>query len=161
MVSDAYKVWVEYFNLVETSQGNNGKYEYHTSTASKSAEQAARIAGVFTLLSHDDPKVIDLDAMQKGIKITYWFLDKSLKLGGHLSTSRSQNDADKLLEWFKDLEQDDSEPLKVGDLLKFGPRPVREKKRRDEAIEILVNLGWIQIRQWRKSRIILLHPSIR
>ena len=116
---------------------------------------------MFTLLSHEDPKVIDLDAMQKGIKIAHWFLDESLKLGGHLSTSRSQNDADKLLEWFKDLEQDDSEPLKVGDLLKFGPRPVREKKRRDEAIEILVNLGWIQIRQWRKSRIILLHPSIR
>ena len=159
--SDAYKAWVEYFNLVETEQGKNGKYEYHTSTASKSAEQAARIAGVFTLFTHDDPKVIDLDAMRKGIKIAHWFLDESLKLGGQLSTSRSQNDADKLLEWFKDLENDDSEPLKLGDLLKFGPRPIREKKRRDEAIEILVNLGWIQIRKWKKSNIILLHPSLQ
>ena len=159
--STAYKVWVEYFNSIEIQQGKEGKYEYHTSTASKSAEQAARIAGVFTLLTHDNPKDIDLDAMRKGIKIAEWFLNESLKLGGQLSTTRSQNDADKLLEWFKDLENDDSEPLKVGNLLKFGPRPIREKKRRDEAIEILVNLGWIQIRKWKKSNIILLHPSIR
>ena len=142
-------------------QGKEGKYEYHTSIASKCAEQAARIAGVFTLLTHDNPKDIDLDAMRKGIKIAEWFLNESLKLGGQLSTTRSQNDADKLLEWFKDLENDDSEPLKLGDLLKFGPRPIREKIRRDEAIEILVNLGWIQIRKWKKSNIILLHPSIR
>ena len=51
-------------------------------------------------------------------------------------------------------------PLKVSDLLKFGPRPIRKKKERDDAVKILADLGWIQVRKWRNSKIILLHPSI-
>ena len=45
----AHKEWVEYFNFVEAAQGQDGPYEYNTAVASKSAEQAARMAGVFTL----------------------------------------------------------------------------------------------------------------
>ena len=63
---EAHKVWVKYFNFVEEAQGKGRPYEYHTAAASKSAEQAARIAAVFTLLSKDDPKEVDLLAMQRG-----------------------------------------------------------------------------------------------
>ena len=157
---DAHRVWVEYFNFVEEAQGKEGPYEYHTAAASKSAEQASRIAGVFTLLSEDDPKEVGLEAMQQGITIAQWFLNESLRLSGHLSISKSQQNAASLLEWLKELEIDNEAPLKVRDLLNFGPRPIRKKKERDDALKILADLGWIQIRKWRNSKIILLHPSI-
>ena len=158
---DAHRYWVEYFNFVEAAQGKNGPYEYHTAAASKSAEQAARISGVFTLFSEDNPKEVGIEAMQQGITIAQWFLDESLRLNGHLTTSRGQRHAEILLEWLKELELDDEKPLKVGELLQIGPRPIRKKKERDEAVKVHSELGWIQVLKWRNSRIILLHPSIR
>ena len=68
--------------------------------------------------------------------------------------------AEMLLEWLRELELDDENPLKVGDILQIGPRPIRRKKERDEAIKVLSGLGWIQVVKWKNRRIILLHPSI-
>ena len=65
-----------------------------------------------------------------------------------------------LLEWLRELELDDENPLKEGDILQIGPRPIRRKKERDEAIKVLSELGWIQVVKWKNRRIILLHPSI-
>ena len=48
----------------------------------------------------------------------------------------------------------------MGDILQIGPRPIRRKKERDEAIKVLSELGWIQVAKWKNRRIILLHPSI-
>ena len=157
---DAHRYWVEYFNFVEAAQGKNGPYEYHTAAASKSAEQAARISGVFTLFSEDNPKEVGIEAIQQGIKIAKWFLDESLRLSGHLTISRVHSHAEMLLEWLRELELDDENPLKVGDILQIGPRPIRRKKERDEAIKVLSELGWIQVAKWKNRRIILLHPSI-
>ena len=157
---EARRIWVEYFNFVEIAQGKDGPYEYHTAAASKSAEQAARIAGVLTLINLDDPNEVGLVDIERGIKIAQWFLDESLRLSGHLSISKSQQNAASLLEWLRELEIDNEAPLKVGDLLKFGPRPIRKKRDRDDAVKILADLGWIQVRKWRNSKIILLHPFI-
>ena len=118
----------------------------------------ARISGVFTLLSEDDPKEVGMEAIQQGIKIAKWFLDESLRLSGHLTISRVQIHAEMLLEWLRELEPDDEKPLKVRDILQIGPRPIRRKKKRDEAIRVLSELGWIQVVKWKNSRIILLHP---
>ena len=152
---------MEYFNLVEEAQGRGGPYEYNTAAASKSAEQAARIAAAFTLFNEDEALEVGLEAMKQGISIAKWFLDESLRLTSHLTTTNAQRHGVILLEWLKKLEIDNEAPLKVGDLLKFGPRPIRKKIDRDDAVKMLADLGWIQVRKWRNSKIILLHPSIR
>ena len=77
--------------------------------------------------------------IQRGIKIAQWFLDESLRLSGHLSISKSQQNAASLLEWLRELEIDNEAPLKVSDLLKFSPRPIRKKKERDDAVKILAD----------------------
>jgi putative DNA primase/helicase len=158
---DAHRIWVEYFNLVEEAQGRGGPYEYNTAAASKSAEQAARIAAVFTLFNEEEVLEVGLEAMKQGISIAKWFLDESLRLTSHLTTTNAQRHGLILLEWLKKLEIDNEAPLKVGDLLKFGPRPIRKKTDRDDAVKMLAELGWIQVRKWRNSKIILLHPSIK
>jgi putative DNA primase/helicase len=140
--SEAQKEWVDFFNIIEAAQGSEGDYEFHTATASKIAEQAARIAGVFTLFGNENPKEIDVKTMKMGIDVAKWFLEESL-------------------DWLKKLKQDDKEPLKLSDLLQIGPRCIRSKKERDAAVEILCNYGWIQIRNCKNRKVILLHPSIK
>ena len=101
-----------------------------------------------------------MEVIQQGIKIAKWFLDESLRLSGHLTISRVQIHAEMLLEWLRELEPDDEKPLKVRDILQIGPRPIRKKKERDDAVKVLSELGWIQVVKWKNCSIILLHPSI-
>ena len=159
--SEAQKEWVDFFNIIEAAQGSEGDYEFHTATASKIAEQAARIAGVFTLFGNENPKEIDVKTMKMGIDVAKWFLEESLGLKGEMATSKVQRNAANLLDWLKKLKQDDKEPLKLSDLLQIGPRCIRSKKERDAAVEILCNYGWIQIRNCKNRKVILLHPSIK
>ena len=161
MSSEAQKVWVDYFNFIEAAQGKEGPYEYNTAAASKIAEQAARIAGVFTLFGNENPKEIDVYTMKMGIDVAQWFLEESLGLAGEMGISQVQRNAANLLDWLKKLEQDDEEPLKLSDLLQIGPRCIRSKKERDAAVEILCTYGWIQIRNWKNRKVILLHPLIK
>ena len=158
---DAHRIWVEYFNLVEEAQGKGGPYEYNTAAASKSAEQAARIAAVFTLFNEEEALEVGLEAMKQGISIAKWFLDESLRLTSHLTTTNAQRNGEILLEWLKKHNAEDEKPLRVGELLQKAPRPIRKKIVRDDAVKMLADLGWIQVRKWRNSEVILLHPSIR
>ena len=158
---DAYSIWVDYFNFVEVAQGKYGLYEYNTAAASKSAEQAARIAAVFTLFNEDEALEVGLEAMKQGISIAKWFLDESLRLTSHLTTTNAQRNGEILLEWLKKHNAEDEKPLRVGELLQKAPRPIRKKTVRDDAVKLLADLGWIQVRKWRNSEVILLHPSIR
>ena len=72
-----------------------------------------------------------------------------------------QRHAEMLLECLRELDPDDENPLKVGDILQIGPRPIRRKKERDEAIRVLSELGWIQVVKWKNLRIIFVPPPDR
>ena len=102
-----------------------------------------------------------LEAMKQGISIAKWFLDESLRLTSHLTTTNAQRNGEILLEWLKKHNAEDEKPLRVGELLQKAPRPIRKKTVRDDAVKMLADLGWIQVRKWRNSEVILLHPSIR
>ena len=128
---------MEYFNYVEVAQGIDGDYEFHTATASKSAEQAVRIAGVITIFGNEKPKQINLESMKMGIEIAQWYLEESLMLDGEMSISESHRNASKLLDWLKNYEQDNEAPLKLSDLLQIGPRCIRTKQERDAAVDTL------------------------
>ena len=52
-------------------------------------------------MSEDHAVEVGLEEMQQGITIAQWFLDESLRLNGHLTTSRDQRHAEILLEWLK------------------------------------------------------------
>ena len=76
-------------------------------------------------------------------------LDKSYSTGCRIS--RVQRHAEMLLEWLRELKPDNENSLKVGDILQIGPRPLRRKKERDEAIKVLSELGWIQVIKWKSQ----------
>ena len=65
---------------VEREQLKGGAYETITSTASKSAEQAARLASVLTLFRDFDALSIDASAMQHGIELARYYLDEAKRL---------------------------------------------------------------------------------
>ena len=159
--SKAHQVWVDYFNFVEAAQGKEGPYEHHTAAASKIAEQAARIAGVYALFGKNEIEEVGAHDMEMAIHVASWFLDESLRLSAQMGMTKAHLNASLLLEWLKNLKEDGHDPLKMSDLLQLGPRVIRTVDARKDAVNILVKHGWIQVKSWHNKLMILRHPSIR
>ncbi len=157
---EAHKIWVDYFNTTEKAQATGCNYEDHTATASKSAEQAVRIASIFTLFGNDDAVRVEAEEMHSAIGVAEWFLNESLKLKSELTMPKSRLNSILLLEWINSYD-DRYSPLKLSDLLRIGPNRLRNIKLRDETIKSLIKHGWIQVKKWQNVNIILKHPKMR
>ena len=156
---NAHEIWVEYFDKIERSQAKDGKYENHTAAASKSAEQAARIAAVFTLFGNHQAERVETVEMERGIRIAEWFLDESMKLSTTINTPKSYQDAETLLAWLKIRQKSSNQPITPGEVLQQGPNSLRGKNRRDEALEILSDKGWARLIKSDSKSYIELHPN--
>lgn len=65
---------IDFANEVERQQGRDGDLAHITGFASKAAEQAARIAGVFTLLIESSSSVVNQPVMLGAIHSMTWYL---------------------------------------------------------------------------------------
>ena len=158
---EAHELWVCYYNHIEKAQAKGGDYEDHTAAASKSAEQAARIAGVYALFGKNEIEEVGAHDMEMAIHVASWYLDESMRLSAQMGMTKAYINATRLLEWLKSQKEDDHEPLKLSDLLQLGPRVIRTVDARKDAVNILVKHGWIQVKSWHNKLMILRHPSIR
>ena len=157
---NAHEIWVEYFDKIERSQAKDGKYENHTAAASKSAEQAARIAAVFTLFGNHQAERVETVEMERGIRIAEWFLDESMKLSTTINTPKSNQDAEKILKWLKIRQKSSDQPITPRELSQDGPNSLRGKSKRDEVLKILSDKGWVKVIKSDNKNYIQLHPYL-
>ena len=157
---NAHEIWVEYFDKIERSQAKDGKYENHTAAASKSAEQAARIAAVFTLFGNHQAERVETVEMERGIRIAEWFLDESMKLSTTINTPKSNQDAERILEWLKIRQKSSNQPITPRELSQDGPNSLRGKTKRDEVLKILSDKGWVKVIKSDNKNYIQLHPYL-
>ena len=95
------EAWIpleEYYRTVEEGQRADGDYCEVRSFASKSLEQACRIAAV--LQKVDDPAAtsIDLDHARSGIVVAEWFLNEISRMTAHTSANSKEFKAQILLD---------------------------------------------------------------
>ena len=65
--SEAERLWIEYYNEIEEKQKWGAPYYDLRDVASKSAEQACRLAGVLTLITDPQLRTIGAEAMVDGL----------------------------------------------------------------------------------------------
>lgn len=128
-------------DAIEAAQGPRGDLAHITGTASKSAEQAARIAGVLTLWRNlDAPEVIAED-MADAIDLTQHYLTEASRLANAASVSAEIEKAESLLRW---LSEDWPEPeVMVRDVVRLGPGSLRESPKARGALILLQGHGWL------------------
>ena len=126
--------WVAFHNHVEELQRPGGDLYPITGFASKTAEHAARIAGVITAFENSDATVIELEAMQGGIAIAEYYLGEALRLF-HASTD------DPLLilaeECFRYGMEKTGGVIGLRNLYQFGPNAVRNNAKAKEIMRVL------------------------
>lgn len=131
-----------YYNETEAGQAPGGPLEMVRGHASKTAEQAARIAGVLTLFQDTGRTEVCGNAMDCGIKLARFYLSEAVRLAGEAVVSDAVAKAEALRKWMLSLAW--GKPwLTVRDVTRLGPNRLRESPEALKAIAMLVDHGWL------------------
>jgi putative DNA primase/helicase len=144
---EARAEWIAYHDSVEMELGTDGRFERIQDVASKSAEQAARIAACLHMFKSSSPSgEIEHDSMRGGIAIARWFLNEALSVNDHTIIPEAFRNAELLEEWLaKQHIVNLKIPVNSKEIIMRGPGPLRNKRSRDDALDILENHNRIQV----------------
>jgi len=98
-----------------------------TGTASKAAEQAARIAGVLTLWRDLNAPKVEADDMADAIDLAQFYLSEASRLASAATVSVETDRAEALRRWLLEIWQDPT--ITVRDVVRLGPNALRESTR--------------------------------
>ena len=138
---DARALMVDFSDDIEQAQAPGGDFAHISGTASKAAEQAARIAGVLTLWRDLQAPKVEARDMANAISLAQFYLSEASRLASAALVSDEIDKAEKLRKWLLSVW---SEPeVLVRDVVQFGPNVLRETPKARAALGILEKHGWL------------------
>lgn len=161
LTTDAKSVWVAFYNEVETRLGPGGPLSDVRDIASKIADNAARLAGVFHALEHGTSGRVSGDNMQRGCTLATWYLEQAQRLFAGLEIDPGITEAAKLDSWLVDRcrsENVQSVPTKV--VSQYGPFGLRAKVAWSAALEVLANHSRARFVMEGNRRMIAVNPVL-
>jgi len=149
----AFDVWREFFDDIERSMASHGDLETVKDVASKTAENAARLAGCFHVFCNSSISInsessmplkttlIDVKTMKSACRIAMYYLSEARRIFGCMDTPPEIIDAEKLLSWWR-TRRDDKRLLPKGEIRREGP--LRDTQRLNAALTVLEQSGHIE-----------------
>lgn len=138
--AEARELLVAYHDKVERSQASGGDMANLTGTASKSAEQAARLAGVLTLWRDLEAVEVQLADMACAIELARFYLLEAARLAEVANVSAEIDRAEQLRGW---LERWPEPEVLVRDVVNKGPNALRDSPKARAALLQLEAHGWL------------------
>ncbi len=158
MSADAKKAWVEYHNTIESELSSGGELHDVRDVASKSADNAARLAALFQMFEGMGG-AIGLAAFESASLIAAWHLHESRRFFGEIAQPAELADAARLDEWLiSHCQQSQSNLVSTRDAQRLGP--IRDKEKLTIALRELHELNRVKVLQEAKSKIIMVNPAL-
>jgi len=151
----AKKEWIAMFNHIEKALNINGMWQPINDLASKGAENIARLSALFHLYE-GNTDAISVENVERAYTIITWHLNEAKRiLHSDLKQSKAENDAQRIIQW---LQEKNNNPVTPREILQSSP--VRDKKSRDNAIQLLEETHHIKIKKQGASSVIILNPAL-
>jgi hypothetical protein len=99
VTEEATELWMENYNATEIAQAPGAVLEIVKPTASKAAENALRMAGVFAVL--EGSQEIDAEQMDRAWTLAGYYLQNALRAAQLAETDLAHRQARDLLDWLK------------------------------------------------------------
>jgi hypothetical protein len=141
LAADARTLLAGFADASEAAQAPGGDLAHITGTASKAAEQAARIAGVLTLWRDLHAQEVQPRDMADAITLAQFYLAEASRLASAATISTEIDKAETLRKWL--LESWGGPDVLVRDVLRRGPNVLRESPKARAALGILERHGWL------------------
>lgn len=161
LTAEARQIWIEFYNHIESMLSDGGAYEDFRDIASKTADNAARLAAIFQIMDDFYSKVVETDYMRAGVVIAEWYLTEARRLWGEISTSEELSAAAKLDTWL--IKQATAKHVNSVDrsfALTYGPGSLRKKKSFDTALNELKELSRVRVVHEGRKEIIEINPQL-
>lgn len=139
LAPEARALLVAFSDAIEAAQAPGGDLAHITGTASKAAEQAARIAGVLALWRDLEAPKVEARDMTDAIELAQFYLAEASRLASAATVSAEIDRAETLRRWL--LESWPHPEVTVRDVVQYGPNPLRESPKARATLGILEKHG--------------------
>ncbi len=159
LAPDAKAAWVEYHDAIESELASGGELYDVRDVASKSADNAARLAALFQQFEHGMGGAIGLDSFECASRITAWHLSEARRFFGELALPAELADAARLDSWLiEHCRQGRTHMVGKNHVRQHGP--LRDGARLDAAIRELAELDRLRLEKDGKRLTIHLNPAL-
>jgi len=141
LAPDARALLVAFADAIEAAQAPGADLAHITGTASKAAEQAARIAGVLTLWRDLEAPKVEARDMASAIELAQFYLSEASRLASAAIISEKIDNAEKLRKWL--LESWPHDDVTAREVVQYGPNVLRESPKAKAALGILTEHDWL------------------
>ena len=142
LLPEARSLLQEYALKIERLQAPGEALSTVTAFASKSAEQAARIAGVLTLFDDLDAPGVTCERMTNGIDLAQYYLHEAQRLANAAIVPLEIQHAETLRVWL--LERWIEPLISIRVIVRIGPNSLRDTKKAKAAVAILEHNDWLR-----------------
>jgi len=160
LAPDAKAAWVAFHDAIEVELSTGGELYDVRDVASKTADNAARLAALFhTFTGSIGP--IDIEAMESAARLTAWHLTEARRFLGELAMPPELANPARLESWLLDYcmrEKTDRVPTR--EIQRMGPGGLRDKAVFTEAVKELAELGRTRLVQDGKKKSIQIRAEL-
>ena len=159
LAPDAKAAWVEYHDAIERELASGGELYDVRDVASKSADNAARLAALFQMFEHGMGGAIGFDALDRATTIAAWHLSEARRFFGELALPAELADAARLDSWLiEHCRLERTHMVGKNHVRQHGP--LRDGARLDTAIRELAELDRLRLEKDGKRLTIHLNPAL-
>ena len=159
LAPDAKAAWVKYHDAIESELASGGELYDVRDVASKSADNAARLAALFQQFEHGMGGAVGLDSFEQASRITAWHLSESRRFFGELALPAELADAARLDSWLiEHCRQARTHMVGKNHVRQHGR--LRDGSRLDAAIRELAELDRLRLEKDGKRLTIHLNPAL-
>jgi len=156
---EAKAAWVEFHDAIERELASGGELYDVRDVASKSADNAARLAVLFQIFEHGIGGAVGLECFESASRIAAWHLNESRRFFGELALPAELVDATRLDTWLVEYCKREK-TLSVGKHHVRQHGPIRDGARLDAALRELSELDRVQLVRDGKRLFIEVNPAL-
>jgi putative DNA primase/helicase len=155
----AKQAWIDFHDALETELRSGGELYDVRDVASKTADNAARIAALFHVFAHGINGAVDVDSFESASCIAAWHLSEARRFFGELDLPLDMANAARLDAWLiRQARQEPTHIISKRQVLQYGP--LRDDAVLMAALKELQELDRARLIQEGNRKIIKINPAL-
>ncbi|NHZ78029.1 DUF3987 domain-containing protein [Massilia sp. CCM 8695] len=155
----AMAAWIDFYNQIEVQLGKGGALCDVRDVASKTADNAVRIAALFHVLTNSQGPISEMH-IRGAARLAEWHLHESQRVFGGVMLSAGTSDAQKLDEWLiRRCNENGMTELPMRFINQYGPTAFRKKSALVPVLAELERLGRVKV-GGEPARTIRVNPAL-
>jgi putative DNA primase/helicase len=159
LTPEAKAAWITFHDAIESELRSGGELYDVRDVASKTADNAARLAALFQVFEHGASSAVGPDAFEGASRIAAWHLNEARRFFGELALPSELADAVRLESWLIGYcRVNGKHTVPTRDVQRLGP--VRDKDRLRTAVQELEELDRARISSNGRRKQISINPAL-